>query len=39
MDVSGKGLKGGASGSGKERFRELLIELRKDQAAPGAAGV
>ncbi|OJD16855.1 hypothetical protein AJ78_02999 [Emergomyces pasteurianus Ep9510] len=39
VDVSGKGLKGGASGSGKERFRELLIELKKDQGAPGAAGV
>ncbi|KKZ59978.1 hypothetical protein EMCG_00820 [[Emmonsia] crescens] len=39
VDVSGKGLKGGASGSGKERFRELLVELKKDQAAPGAAGV
>ncbi|KAL2367166.1 hypothetical protein RJ035_006298 [Blastomyces gilchristii] len=39
VDVSGKGLKGGASGSGKERFRELLLELRKDEGAPGAAGV
>ncbi|PGH17685.1 hypothetical protein AJ79_01047 [Helicocarpus griseus UAMH5409] len=39
VDVSGKGLKGGASGSGKERFRELLVELRKDQNAPGASGV
>ncbi|WEW61734.1 Clathrin light chain [Emydomyces testavorans] len=39
VDVSGKGLKGGASGSGKERFRELLLELRKDQNAPGANGI
>ncbi|OAX84012.1 hypothetical protein ACJ72_01628 [Emergomyces africanus] len=39
VDVSGKGLKGGASGSGKERFRELLIDLKKDQGAPGATGV
>lgn len=39
MDVSGKGPKGGASGSGKERFRELLLELRKDENAPGSSGV
>ncbi|KAK2863672.1 hypothetical protein FQN49_004104 [Arthroderma sp. PD_2] len=39
VDVSGKGLKGGASGSGKERFRELLLELKKDEKAPGATGV
>ncbi|KAI1313090.1 clathrin light chain [Xylaria venustula] len=37
-DVSGKGPKGGASGSGKERFRELLVSLRKDEKAPGAEG-
>ncbi|GAW16797.1 hypothetical protein EKO27_g8812 [Xylaria grammica] len=37
-DVSGKGSKGGASGSGKERFRELLVSLRKDEKAPGAEG-
>ncbi|KAI1361018.1 clathrin light chain [Xylaria arbuscula] len=37
-DVSGKGPKGGASGSGKERFRELLVSLRKDEKAPGATG-
>ncbi|KAI1349521.1 clathrin light chain [Xylaria sp. FL0043] len=37
-DVSGKGVKGGASGSGKERFRELLVSLRKDEKAPGAEG-
>lgn len=39
VDVSGKGIKGGASGSGKERFRELLLDLRKDERAPGASGV
>ncbi|KAJ3457489.1 hypothetical protein MRS44_014630 [Fusarium solani] len=38
VDVSGKGTKGGASGSGKERFRELLVSLRKDEKAPGATG-
>ncbi|CAI4212166.1 unnamed protein product [Parascedosporium putredinis] len=39
VDVSGKGVKGGAAGSGKERFRELLVTLRKDDKAPGAVGV
>lgn len=39
VDVSGKGAKGGAAGSGKERFRELLVSLRKDEKAPGAIGV
>lgn len=39
VDVSGKGSVGGGSGSGKERFRELLVELRKDQEAPGASGI
>jgi hypothetical protein len=38
VDVSGKGAKGGAAGSGKERFRELLVSLRKDEKAPGAVG-
>lgn len=38
VDVSGKGNKGGAAGSGKERFRELLLSLRKDEKAPGAEG-
>lgn len=38
VDVSGKGHKDGASGSGKERFRELLMSLRKDEKAPGAEG-
>jgi uncharacterized protein (DUF2252 family) len=37
VDVSGKGAKGGAAGSGKERFRELLTSLRKDEKAPGSA--
>jgi len=38
VDVSGKGTKGGASGSGKERFREMLMSLKKDEKAPGATG-
>jgi hypothetical protein len=38
VDVSGKGPTGGAAGSGKERFRELLLSLRKDEKAPGAEG-
>jgi len=38
VDISGKGTKGGASGSGKERFREMLMSLRKDEKAPGATG-
>ncbi|KAI9767903.1 MAG: hypothetical protein M1840_005396 [Geoglossum simile] len=38
VDLSGKGPKGGASGTGKERFRELLLALRKDEKAPGATG-
>ena len=39
VDLSGKGMKGGAAGTGKERFRELLISLRKDEKAPGASGL
>ncbi|KAG9237015.1 putative clathrin light chain [Amylocarpus encephaloides] len=39
VDLSGKGARGGASGTGKEKFRELLISLRKDEKAPGASGV
>ncbi|MCJ1388820.1 hypothetical protein MMC18_001670 [Xylographa bjoerkii] len=39
VDLSGKGARGGASGTGKERFRELLTSLRKDEHAPGATGV
>ncbi|PSS28185.1 hypothetical protein M430DRAFT_24543 [Amorphotheca resinae ATCC 22711] len=38
VDLSGKGAKGGASGTGKEKFRELLLSLRKDEKAPGATG-
>ncbi|KAI9846405.1 MAG: hypothetical protein M1837_003996 [Sclerophora amabilis] len=38
VDLSGKGVKGGASGTGKERFREILLSLRKDENAPGASG-
>jgi len=38
VDISGKGPKGGASGSGKEKMRELLLSLRKDEKAPGATG-
>jgi hypothetical protein len=38
VDVSGKGAQGGAAGSGKERFRELLVSLKKDEKAPGAEG-
>jgi hypothetical protein len=38
VDLSGKGARGGASGTGKERFRELLMSLKKDEKAPGAAG-
>ncbi|KAE8362330.1 clathrin light chain [Aspergillus caelatus] len=39
VDVSGKGAKGGANGSGKERFRQLLVDLKKDENAPGASGI
>ncbi|TVY89712.1 Clathrin light chain, partial [Lachnellula willkommii] len=38
VDLSGKGARGGASGTGKEKFRELLLSLRKDEKAPGATG-
>jgi hypothetical protein len=37
VDLSGKGTAGNASG--KERFRELLVSLRKDEKAPGASGL
>lgn len=39
VDLSGKGAKGGAAGTGKEKFRELLTSLKKDKDAPGASGV
>lgn len=38
VDLSGKGARGGATGTGKERFRELLLSLKKDDKAPGATG-
>ena len=38
VDLSGKGAKGGASGSEKARFRDLLLTLKKDEKAPGATG-
>jgi hypothetical protein len=38
VDLSGKGPAGGASGSDKARFRDLLMSLRKDEKAPGATG-
>ncbi|KAF2469266.1 clathrin light chain [Lindgomyces ingoldianus] len=38
VDLSGKGIKGGAAGSEKQRFREMLLSLRKDEKAPGATG-
>jgi len=37
VDLSGKGTAGSAAG--KERFRELLLSLRKDEKAPGASGI
>lgn len=38
VDLSGKGVGGGAQGTGKAKFRDLLIALRKDEKAPGATG-
>lgn len=38
VDLSGKGAKGGANGTGKEKFREMLVDLKKDEKAPGAQG-
>ncbi|KAL1646560.1 Clathrin light chain [Diplodia intermedia] len=38
VDLSGKGARGGGSGSEKQKFRELLLSLRKDEKAPGATG-
>ncbi|KAJ2895202.1 uncharacterized protein MKZ38_006781 [Zalerion maritima] len=38
VDLTGKGAKGGADGTQKERYRKLLISLRKDEKAPGAEG-
>ena len=39
VDLSGKGTGGGAQGTDKAKFRELLLSLRKDEKAPGATGV
>lgn len=38
VDLTGKGSRGGGAGSGKERMRELLMSLKKDEKAPGASG-
>lgn len=38
VDLSGKGAGGGAQGTGKAKFREMLVSLRKDEKAPGATG-
>ena len=38
VDLSGKGTKGGAAGTGKEKMRDMLLNLRKDENAPGAKG-
>ncbi|CAD6505379.1 BgTH12-00870 [Blumeria graminis f. sp. triticale] len=38
VNLSGKGIEGGASGSNKARFRDLLLSLKKDEKAPGASG-
>lgn len=38
VDLSGKGSSGGAQGSAKSKFREMLLNLRKDEKAPGASG-
>ena len=29
---------GGAAGGGKEKFKQLLVDLKKDPNAPGASG-
>lgn len=36
IDLSEKGAKDAASGTGKEKLREMLLDLRKDVKAPGA---
>lgn len=38
VDLSGKGARGGAAGTGKEKFREILSGLKADKQAPGAGG-
>ena len=37
-DLSGKGAKGGATGTSKEKMRKLLLGLKNDENAPGAKG-
>lgn len=38
VNLSGKGSEGGASGTNKAQFRDLLLSLKKDEKAPGASG-
>ena len=38
IDLSGKGKKGGAPGTDKEKFRDLLLDLKRDENAPGSKG-
>lgn len=38
VNLSGKGIEGGANGTNKARFRDLLLSLKKDEKAPGASG-
>lgn len=39
VDLSGKGQQGGGDGSSKKKMRDLLLNLKADKDAPGAAGV
>ncbi|KAH0843950.1 hypothetical protein AYO21_08340 [Fonsecaea monophora] len=39
VDLSGKGQSGGGDGSSKKRMRDLLLSLKADKDAPGAAGL
>jgi len=39
VDLSGKGQSGGGEGSSKKRMREMLLSLKNDNEAPGAAGI
>lgn len=36
VDLSGRGTLGGGAGSGKEKMREMMLDLSKDENAPGA---
>lgn len=38
-DLSGKGHSSGGAGSSKQKMRDLLLDLSKDQNAPGVSGV